>query len=87
MGDGAEVLESLVRQILALMNEGRSLDEILQAVLAPIELLGKLYLLPKYDDPEFVVRGIRHLYAEWFDSNPARLNPRPQPNWQPYRLR
>ena len=63
--DGAEVLESLVRQTLALMNEERSLDEILHAVSAPAELLGKPYLLPKYDDPEFVVRGIWHLYAGW----------------------
>ncbi|HEY3836832.1 MAG TPA: alkyl sulfatase dimerization domain-containing protein, partial [Bryobacteraceae bacterium] len=77
LGDGADALESLVRQTLALMNEGRSLDEILHAVSAPAELLGNPYLLPKYDDPEFVVRGIWHLYAGWFDGNPAHLKPAP----------
>jgi hypothetical protein len=41
------------------------LDEILRRV-APAEVLGKPYLLPKHD-PEFVVRGIWHLYAGWFD--------------------
>jgi alkyl sulfatase BDS1-like metallo-beta-lactamase superfamily hydrolase len=77
LGDGAEVLESLTRQTLALMNGGSSLDEILHAVSAPAELLAKPYLLPKYDDPEFVVRSIWHLYAGWFDGNPAHLKPAP----------
>jgi alkyl sulfatase BDS1-like metallo-beta-lactamase superfamily hydrolase len=75
--DGAEVLESLTRQTLELMNLGRSLDEILHTVSAPAELMAKPYLLPKYDDPEFVVRGIWHLYAGWFDGNPAHLKPAP----------
>ena len=77
LGDGAEVLESLTVQTLKLMNEGRSLSEVLHAVSVPAELLTKPYLLPKYDDPEFVVRGIWHLYAGWFDGNPAHLKPAP----------
>ena len=77
LSDGAEVLESLTDQTLALMNQGRTLDEILHAVSAPKALLAKPYLLAKYDDPEFVVRGIWHLYAGWFDGNPAHLKPAP----------
>lgn len=76
--DGASVLESLVGQTRALMNEGRSLDEILHAVRAPEDLLARPYLLPKYDDPEFVVRGIWHLYAGWYGGNPAHLKPAPE---------
>jgi alkyl sulfatase BDS1-like metallo-beta-lactamase superfamily hydrolase len=75
LSDGAEVLESLTHQTLELMNRGCSLDEILQTVSAPAELMAKPYLLPKYDSPEFVVRGIWHLYAGWFDGNPAHLKP------------
>ncbi len=75
--DGAEVLESLTHQTLELMNKGSSLDEILHSVSAPADLLAKPYLLPKYDDPEFVVRNIWHLYAGWFDGNPAHLKPAP----------
>jgi alkyl sulfatase BDS1-like metallo-beta-lactamase superfamily hydrolase len=75
--DGAEVLESLVRQTLALMNKGATLDTILHTVSAPKGLLAKPWLRPKYDDPEFVVRGIWHLYAGWFDGNPAHLKPAP----------
>jgi alkyl sulfatase BDS1-like metallo-beta-lactamase superfamily hydrolase len=77
LSDGAEVLESLTRRTLELMNEGRSLDEILHTVTAPTQLIAKPYLLPKYDSPEFVVRGIWHLYAGWFDGNPAHLKPAP----------
>ena len=77
LSDGAAVLESLVRQTLELMNQGSTLDAILHAVSAPEDLLAKPYLRPKYDDPEFVVRGIWHLYAGWFDGNPAHLKPAP----------
>jgi alkyl sulfatase BDS1-like metallo-beta-lactamase superfamily hydrolase len=77
LNDGAEVLESLVTQTLDMMNNGRSLDEVLHGVAAPKNLIAKPYLLPKYDDPAFVVRNIWHLYAGWFDGNPAHLKPAP----------
>lgn len=77
LNDGAEVLEGLVTQTRDLMNKGRSLDEILHTVSAPQSLIAKPYLLPKYDDPEFVVRNIWHLYAGWFDGDPAHLKPAP----------
>lgn len=75
LGDGAAVLESLVSQTLELMNHGVALNEILHRVQAPEALLAKPYLMAKYDDPEFVVRGIWHLYAGWYDGNPAHLKP------------
>lgn len=75
LASGAEMLESLTRQTLDLMNGGGSLDDILHSVSAPANLLAKPYLLPKYDDPEFVVRSIWHLYAGWFDGDPAHLKP------------
>jgi len=77
LNDGAEVLESLVTQTIDLMNNGHSLDEILHNVSAPQSLIAKPYLLPKYDDPEFVVRNVWHLYAGWFDGDPAHLKPAP----------
>ena len=77
LDDGAALLESLVGQTLALMNRGATLDEVLHGVSAPGELLAKPWLRPLYDDPEFVVRGIWHLYGGWFDGNPAHLKPAP----------
>lgn len=73
--DGAGALEHLVRETLALMNKGATLEDVLQAVKLPADYLAKPYLLPKYDDPEFLVRGIYHFYAGWFDGNPAHLKP------------
>jgi len=77
LGDGAAVLEDLTARTLDLMNKGSPLDEILHAVTAPAGFLAKPYLLPRYDDPEFVVRSIWHLHAGWFDGNPAHLKPAP----------
>jgi len=73
--DGAEALEHLTRETLRLMNKGATLDQILHTVKAPSKYLEKPYLLPKYDDPEFLVRGIYHRDAGWFDGNPAHLKP------------
>ena len=73
--DAAELLESLVEQTLALMNEGARLDDIVATVEAPAHLLEKPYLRPVYDEPEFVVRNLWRLYGGWYDGNPARLKP------------
>jgi alkyl sulfatase BDS1-like metallo-beta-lactamase superfamily hydrolase len=78
LDDVATVLESLVRQTLDLMNEGARLDQVLQTVSLPKELLEKPYLRPVYDEPEFVVRNVWRLYGGWFDGNPAYLKPAPE---------
>jgi alkyl sulfatase BDS1-like metallo-beta-lactamase superfamily hydrolase len=77
LGDTAELLESLVEQTLALMNEGARLDDIVHTVRAPAHLLDKPYLKPVYDEPEFVVRNLWRLYGGWYDGNPAHLKPAP----------
>jgi alkyl sulfatase BDS1-like metallo-beta-lactamase superfamily hydrolase len=71
----ARALETLVEQTLARMNAGMTLDSILHEVRVPDELLGRPYLRPLYDEPEFVVRNIWRLYGGWYDGNPARLKP------------
>jgi len=73
--DTAAVLETLHQGTLDLMNEGARLDDIVQQVRVPDDLLAKPYLRPIYDDPEFVVRGVWRLYGGWYDGNPARLKP------------
>jgi len=75
--DTAELLESLVSQTLALMNAGARLDDVIHSVEVPADLLGRPYLRPVYDDPEFVVRNIWRQYGGWYDGNPARLKPAP----------
>lgn len=77
LDDGAKFLDTMHDQALALMNEGKTLDEIVQAVKIPTELLARPYLQPTYDDPEFLIRNIWRLYGGWWDGDPAHLKPAP----------
>lgn len=73
--DVAEALEKLVRETVAMMNEGARLNDIIHSVSISKEVLSKPYLKPTYDEPEFVVRNIWRLYGGWYDGNPANLKP------------
>lgn len=75
--DGAELLESLLDQTLALMNQGARLDDVVHTVRAPGHLLERPYLRPVYDEPEFVVRNIWRYYGGWYDGDPSHLKPAP----------
>ena len=75
--DTAALLESITEQTLELMNSGASLDEVIHSVKPPPELIGKPYLKPVYDEPEFIVHNLWRLYGGWYDGNPARLRPAP----------
>jgi alkyl sulfatase BDS1-like metallo-beta-lactamase superfamily hydrolase len=75
--EGAELLESIVEQTLAMMNAGVRLDDIAHSVQPPAYLLERPYLQPIYDEPEFVVRNIWRQYGGWYDGNPAHLKPAP----------
>jgi alkyl sulfatase BDS1-like metallo-beta-lactamase superfamily hydrolase len=57
------------------MNEGARLDELIHSVVPPPDLMGRPYLRPIYDEPEFVVRNVWRLYGGWYDGNPANLKP------------
>ena len=76
--DTADLLDSIVDQTVALMNEGARLDEIVHTVRAPADLLERPYLRPVYDEPEFIVRTVWRLYGGWYDGNPAHLKPAPE---------
>ena len=71
----ASYLESLVEQVIALLERGARLDAILAAVAPPAELAARPYLAATYDEPEFIVRNLYRLYAGWWDGNPAHLKP------------
>lgn len=75
LGETRTFLLGLHDQVVALMNEGADLDEILGRVCYPQALLERPYLRPVYDDPEFIVRNLWRLYGGWYDGNPARLKP------------
>ena len=76
--DTVALLDALVEQTLAMMNDGARLDDIVHAVEAPAHLLDRPYLRPVYDEPEFIVRNLWRLYGGWYDGNPATLKPAPE---------
>src|ERR1035441_7187608 len=78
LGDTGDLLDSLVDQTLALMNQGARLDEIIHAVTPPPRLMERPYLQPVYDEPEFIVRTVWRQYGGWWDGNPATLQPAPE---------
>lgn len=71
----AEYLRTLEDQTIRLMNSGAPLDIILSEVTVPEKLLGKHFLQPVYDEPEFIIRNIWRLYGGWYDGQPANLKP------------
>ena len=73
----ASSLETVVAQVLEMMNAGETLDSIIHTVKVPQEVLAKPFMRPLYDEPEFVVRNIWRLYGGWWDGAASRLKPSP----------
>ena len=73
----ADTLEQLVAEVLAMMNSGATLDEIIHTVHVPAETLAKPYLRPLYDEPEFVVHNVWRQFGGWWDGAASRLKPSP----------
>ena len=73
----ATALENLVRDVVTMMNAGETLNTIIHTVRVPEATLGKPYLRPLYDEPEFVVRNIWRLFGGWWVGAPSRLKPSP----------
>ncbi len=77
LGDLASALEGLVHDVVAGMNGGATLDEIVHSVRVSDDLIRRPWLRPIYDEPEFVIRNIWRLYGGWWDGDPALLKPPP----------
>ncbi|MGB0114991.1 MAG: alkyl sulfatase dimerization domain-containing protein [Ilumatobacteraceae bacterium] len=77
LGDIAGALETLVKEVVDMMNAGEVLDTIVHSVSVPDDVLAKPYLRPLYDEPEFVVHNIWRQFGGWWDGAPSRLKPAP----------
>ena len=75
LSDTAEWLEVLVRETVARMNAGATLEAIRAEVRPPARLADRPYLQAVYDEPEFVVRNIWRLYGGWWDGVASHLKP------------
>nr|WP_312709754.1 alkyl sulfatase dimerization domain-containing protein [Aciditerrimonas ferrireducens] len=74
----AELLEAIEDHVLALMNQGACLDQILHQVEVPARLRDRPYLQPVYDHPQFLVRSVWRRYGGWWDGEPDQLLPAPR---------
>lgn len=77
LGTMADALEQIVDEVVAMMNGGHTLDEIIHTVRVPDEILALPYLRPLYDEPEFVVRNVWRQFGGWWDRAASRLKPAP----------
>jgi alkyl sulfatase BDS1-like metallo-beta-lactamase superfamily hydrolase len=66
-------LRSIHDQVVARMNEGKWLEDILREIEYPAT--DKPWLRPIYDHPEFVARNVYRLYGGWYDGDPANMLP------------
>ena len=69
----AHFLRSIHDQVVAKMNEGKWLEDILREIEYPPT--DKPWLQPIYDHPEFVARNVYRLYGGWYDGDPADMLP------------
>ena len=71
----ARFLRHMHDEVVRLLNEGCWIEEILERVKVPQDLLSKPWLEPRYGHPTFIIHGIHRRYAGWYDGNPADLFP------------
>lgn len=73
----AKALRFLDDQVVAMLNEGKWQEEILDSFEWPAEFAESRFLAPIYGHPYFVVQGTLRLYHGWFDGNASHLFPAP----------
>ncbi|MCX6527265.1 MAG: MBL fold metallo-hydrolase, partial [Actinobacteria bacterium] len=65
-------------QTLSLMNQGKSLNQVIHEVEVPEHLRELPYLKPVYDHPQFIVRNVWRRYGGWYEGEPDNLLPAPR---------
>jgi alkyl sulfatase BDS1-like metallo-beta-lactamase superfamily hydrolase len=71
----SKFLRSIEDQTLQLMNQGKSLNQVLHEVNIPNKLMEYPWLRPIYDDPQFLIRMVWRRYGGWWDGEYDRLLP------------
>ena len=69
----AAFLRSIHDQVVAGMNEGKWLEDIIREMDWPAT--DKPWLRPIYDHPEFIARNVYRLYGGWWNGDPADMLP------------
>ncbi len=69
----SDFLRSIHDQVVAAMNEGKWLEDVIRQIDIPVS--DKPWLRPIYDHPEFIARNVYRLYGGWYDGDPANMLP------------
>ena len=69
----AHFLRSIHDQVVAGMNKGKWLEDIIREIDWPAT--DKPWLQPVYDHPEFIARNVYRLYGGWYNGDPADILP------------
>lgn len=75
--DTARYLRSIHDEVIDRMNRGQWLEQILDEVEPPTDLVDKPYLQPVYGHPKFIVQGVWRQYGGWHDGDAANFFPAP----------
>jgi alkyl sulfatase BDS1-like metallo-beta-lactamase superfamily hydrolase len=71
---GQSVLDAIVRQTLAAMNDGAPAHvDVIHRVKRPET--SSSWLKPVYDEAEFIVRNVIRYYGSWWSGRPSELKP------------
>jgi len=73
--DTARLLRHMHSEVVRLLNEGCWIEEILERVNVPQDLLSKPWLTPSYGHPIFITHAIHRRYAGWYNGNPSDVFP------------
>lgn len=73
----AEYLEKIHGHAIRSLNRGATIYEALATLTIPESLKRRPYLLPVYDEPDFILRNLYRLYGGWYSGVPSELKPAP----------
>lgn len=73
--DTARFLRYIQDEVVRLLNDGCWIEEILERVKVPEDLMNKPWLAPTYGHPVFVIHDVYRRYTGWYDGNPSELFP------------
>jgi len=77
--DTARFLRYIQDEVVKLLNQGYWIEDIIEKVKVPEELMNKPWLAPTYGHPVFVIHDVYRRYTGWYDGNPSELFPSKSP--------
>jgi len=73
--DVVDCLRFVHEKVVYYLNQGVSLEEMLERIELPERLQSSEYITQKYGCLSFAIKGTYRRYTGWFDGNPTNLNP------------